>query len=125
MSIKFHDNSEAVLAALEDAIMNGLELGAGEIQSQAVQNSRVDTGKTRNSFRHRVKGSGTEFTAEIGSPDENAIWEEFGTGDYALNGNGRKGWHGKKPSRALWNAYVTKKNTVIRLLQRSISEKLK
>ena len=66
-----------------------------------------------------------ENTAYIGSNYENAIWEEFGTGEYALEGNGRRGgwhyeddngdWHftyGKTPNRALWNAYVTKKAAI-------------
>lgn len=126
MSIKFIDNSEAVKAALEQAVWAGLEEGAGEIESQTKTNSRVKTGKTKNSWTHNVKSSGdNEFTATIGSPDENAIWEEFGTGDHALYGNGRKGWKGKKPSRAFFHAYTSKKNTVIRLIQRKISQALK
>lgn len=126
MSIKFTDNTEAVKAALEQAIWAGLEEAAGEIESQTKTNTRVKTGKTKGSWAHRVQSSGNdEFTATIGSPDENAIWEEFGTGDYALNGNGRKGWKGKKPSRAFFHAYTSKKNTAIRLIQRKISQALK
>ena len=45
-----------------------------------------------------------EKKAVVGNPLENAIWEEFGTGQYALNGDGRKtpwyvpvdGYSGKK-----------------------------
>ena len=60
-----------------------------------------------------------QHEAIIGSSDQNAIWEEFGTGEHALQGNGRKGgwsyqdekgdWHyttGKKPSRAFFKAYT-------------------
>ena len=36
----------------------------------------------------------SKLEATIGNPMENAIWEEFGTGEYALNGDGRKGkWY--------------------------------
>ena len=32
------------------------------------------------------------MVATVGSPDEAAYWEELGTGEYALNKDGRKGW---------------------------------
>ena len=96
MSIKFTDNSEAVKAALEQAILAGLEEAAGEIESQTKRNSRVGQAcaPTKNSWQHRVEQKGEEYTATIGSDKENAIWEEFGTGEYALEGKGRKGaWY--------------------------------
>ena len=59
-----------------------------------------------------------EAQSVIGNPLENAIWEEYGTGEYALKGNGRKkpwvykdergNWHtthGKKPLRPLQKAF--------------------
>ena len=68
--------------------------------------------------------------ATVGSPLENAVWEEFGTGEYALNGDGRKGgWfyeddegkghftRGKKPRRALHRAFETKKTPLIKLAE--------
>lgn len=77
----------------------------------------------RNSWTYTVDESNGEAT--IGSPLENAIWEEFGTGQYALNGDGRKtpwvykddkgNWHrttGKQPRRALNNAYITLKSSL-------------
>ena len=108
-----------------------LEECAGELESQVKRNSRVDTGATKNSFQHKVVDS--EHTAYIGSNYENAIWEEFGTGEYALEGNGRKGgwvykdaegnWHkttGKKPSRAFWKAFTSMKNKIINRIQNSL-----
>ena len=116
--VKFEDYTIKVINAMEDKINAVLEECAGEIESQTKRNSRVKTGKTKNSFRHKVVDS--DHIAYIGSDDENAIWEEFGTGEYALEGNGRKGgWtyvdeegkghftHGKTPSRAFWNAYFS------------------
>ena len=126
--VEFQDFSIEVKAALNDAIIAALHESAGEIVSQTKRNSRVDTGKTKNSFAYRVDESAN--TAYMGSPDENAIWEEFGTGEHALKGNGRKGgwsyqdaqgeWHhtnGKKPSRAFWNAYSSLKNAIIQRFQ--------
>lgn len=127
-NVEFHDFSVKVMGEIDDRVNIVLEECAGELESQIKRNSRVDTGKTKNSFRHHVDDDA--HVAYIGSPDENAIWEEFGTGEYAINGDGRKGgWvyydekgerHftiGKKPSRAMWNAYSRMKNMIIRRIQ--------
>lgn len=128
MAVKFNDYSFKVMDAIDDKVLAVLEECAGELESQAKQNSRVKTGKTKGSFQHKVVDS--EQTAYIGSNEENAIWEEFGTGEYALKGNGRKGgWfyedekreghftHGKKPSRAFQKAYDSTKNKIINQIQ--------
>lgn len=132
-NVEFKDFSFEVKNAIGDGINAVLEECAGEIESQTKRNSRVKTGKTKNSFRHKVVDS--EHTAYIGSDDENAIWEEFGTGEYALNGDGRKGgWfyedeegnghftHGKPPSRAFWKAFNSLKNKIINHIQNSLKE---
>ena len=129
--VEFQDFSIKVKEAMDNRINAVLEECAGELESQAKRNTRVDTGKTKNSFQHKVVDS--EHIAYIGSDYENAIWEEFGTGEYALEGNGRKGgWvyvdekghghftHGKKPSRAFWKAYTSLKNKLIKRIQDSM-----
>lgn len=129
--VVFEDYTIEVQGAIDDKINIALEECAGELESQVKRNSRVDTGKTKNSFQHKVIDD--THTAYIGSNDENAIWEEFGTGEYALQGNGRKGgwsykdakgdWHhtyGKKPSRAFWKAFNSLKNKIINHLQNSL-----
>lgn len=128
MAVEFHDYTIKVIQAIDDRINVVLEECAGELEAQVKRNSRVDTGKTKNSFRHKVDDE--THTAYIGSADENAIWEEFGTGEHALEGNGRKGgWfyvdakdrghftRGKKPSRAFWKAYTSMKNKIIKRIQ--------
>lgn len=129
--IVFEDFSIQVKGAIDDKINIALEECAGELESQVKRNTRVATGKTKNSFRHHVDTD--SHVATIGSSEENAIWEEFGTGEYALHGNGRKGgWyyvdekgdghftHGKKPSRAFWNAYTALKAKIISHIQESL-----
>ncbi len=128
--IIFEDFTVEVQGAIDKNINIVLEECAGEVESAAKRNSRVKTGKTKNSFRHKVDTALHE--ASIGSSDENAIWEEFGTGEYALQGNGRKGgWvykdaageyhhtHGKTPSRALWKAFTALKGKIINKIQNS------
>lgn len=134
-NVTFEDYTMEVQAKIADCIEPALEECAGEVISQTKRNSRVDTGQTKNSFMHRVSGSvmAGEWRADMGSNHENAIYEEFGTGEYALEGKGRKGgwvykdaegdYHyttGKKPSRAFFKAYTALKNKIIKRLQDSL-----
>ena len=131
--IVFNDYSMQVKNAMDDKINAVLEECAGEIESQTKRNSRVDTGKTKSSFQHKIVDS--EHTAYIGSNYENAIWEEFGTGEHALEGNGRKGgWvyydeqgnrhftFGKTPSRAFYNAFTSLKASIIKRIENALKE---
>lgn len=131
--IQINDFSIKVSKIVDEKIVAVLEECSGELESQTKKNSRADTGKTRNSFRHEIVES--EKTAYIGSSEQNAIWEEFGTGEYALEDNGRKGgWfyvddegkghftYGKTPTRAFWNAYISKKNAIINRIRNAFKE---
>ena len=124
MSVKFEDNSVKVINAINEAVSNALEEVGGEMESQVKRNTKVKTGKTKASWTHQVDEHNK--VVYIGSNYENAIWEEFGTGIYAQNGKGRKDvpwtyqsedgkWHktkGKKPRRALQNAFNSMKNRI-------------
>lgn len=113
--VQFTDNHIQVINAIGDAVNAFLEEAAGELESQAMRNTRVDTGQTKGAWGHKLDESNHE--AVVGNTLENAIWEEFGTGEYALKGDGRKTpwvyqdvkgkWHrttGKRPSRAFQKA---------------------
>lgn len=90
-NVQFTDNSMSVKAEMNDAMIAFLYEAAGELEAQVKRNQRVgSTGQTKNSWTYVVDES--KGTAVVGNPLENAIWEEFGTGQYALNGDGRKGW---------------------------------
>lgn len=95
MSVQFEDNSIQVKAEMKREIIAVLHECAGEIVSQTKRNSKVGKvggGQTKGSWQYQVNENKLE--AVIGNPLENAIWEEFGTGEYALEGNGRKGgWY--------------------------------
>ena len=129
--VEFKDFTIEVQGAISDTINAKLEECAAEIESATKRNSRVATSQTKNSWQHHVNDE--THTATVGSSFENAIWEEFGTGEHALEGNGRKGgwsykddegkWHhtfGKKPSRAFHKAYTSLKNKIINYLQNSL-----
>ena len=123
MAIKFEDNTIKVINAMNAKINAVLEECSGELENAAKRNTRVDTGQTKGGWKHHVDDEKHEAT--IGNTEENSIWEEFGTGEYALKGNGRQGgWfyedeegnghftRGKKPSRAFWNAYTSLKTPI-------------
>lgn len=130
--VEFIDHTVKVTQALGNLAQQAVEEACGELESQVKRNTAVDTGQTKNSWTHSVRGSimAGEWRGTVGSPLQNAIWEEFGTGEYALNGNGRKGgwsyrdeegvWHhtyGKHPRRPFFRAYSTLKNRLIRHIQ--------
>lgn len=114
--IEFESNLKEVTSKIELEIYKALEEASGAVEKQVKQNQRVDTGQTKGSWNHYV--SAAKHEAYIGSNYQNAIWEEFGTGIHALNGNGRKTpWvytpdngrtfyrtKGKRPLRPLYRA---------------------
>jgi phosphotransferase system IIB component len=133
-NVTFEDYSIKCKEAISQNVEAALEEAAGELESAVKRNTRVDTGQLKNSWRHTVASDGEQHEAVIGSELENAIWEELGTGEHALNGDGRKGgWYyvdakgdghftrGKKPSRAFYKAFTALKAKLIQIIQ----EKLK
>lgn len=132
MALEFEDYSMQVKAALNNAIIAFLHEAAGEVESQVKRNTPVDTGQLKGSWDYKVDEHKGE--AVIGSPLENAIWNEFGTGQYALHGDGRKTpwkyqdvkgeWHrttGKRPQRSFHHAFEFLKPK----LQTAMANKLK
>lgn len=137
MSVVFKDFTKIVLDKIHTTGEQFLEEVGGEVESQTKRNTKVADdhgGKTKDSWEHIVNTDKMEV--QIGSRYKNALWEEFGTGIYALNGDGRKTkWVyknkkdgkfyatvGKKPRRALFRAYQSKKNAIIREARRRFKE---
>lgn len=83
---KFEDNSIKVTEALDKVGDQWLEDATRVLHRQVIQNTRVDTSQTKSSWKKVVEGD----KGIVGSTSENAIWEEFGTGHYAVEGNGRQ-----------------------------------
>lgn len=92
MSIEFEDYSFQVKGAINDAAKKWLEEASGEIESQAKRNMPAGQwyAQQKNAFEHKVNEAALEAT--IGNPMEEALWTEFGTGEFAVNGDGRKGY---------------------------------
>ena len=90
----FEDNMAKVLKATDDAIEAALLEAAAELVSQTARNTRVDTGELKGSWKANVSQTSDGYEAVIGSPLENAIWEEFGTGEHCLPESGKSGRKG-------------------------------
>lgn len=132
-TIIFQDYTQEVKSAIAGCAEAVLEECAGELESQVKMNTAVDTGQTKNSWQHKVFGSigAGRWEAEIYSEYENAIWEEFGTGEHAINGDGRKGgWRywsdklgrfvftrGKEARRPFHHAYTSLRDPIITHIQ--------
>lgn len=90
MGVTFEDNSENCKKAIKAIAISFLNDIGGEIRSIAQRNSRRKTSQTAGSYEYKVDEA--ELAVHIGSNYWNAIYEEFGTGERAINGDGRKGY---------------------------------
>lgn len=92
-AVTFRDLSLQVQAAIREHALTALETAANEMTSQVKRRTREPTAWPRD-----VKGSWNydidkdRLEARIGSPLQESYWEELGTGEYAINRDGRKGW---------------------------------
>ncbi len=86
--VEFENNILKVKAALDKTAERILIEAGTVIKSQAQQNTAVDSSHTKNAWSFVVNKS--EKSVTIGNSLENAVWEEYGTGEYALEGKGRK-----------------------------------
>lgn len=106
IEIRITDNSGEILKAFENQLAVALEAVATQAESHAKQvitdtlvyghidvtkygekdNSRVDTGRMRNSVAHTV----VNHDAYIGTNLEYAVYHELGTGVYASQPGGRQ-----------------------------------
>lgn len=87
MNIEIHDNSKEVSAAIQAALVRGLEKCGLVAEGYAKKLCPVDTGNLRNSITHVVDKE--EPAVYIGTNSEYGPYVELGTGIYAEGGGGR------------------------------------
>lgn len=134
MSVKFTDNRITAKKMLKEKAIQFLVESSELIVAQTARNTAVKTGELKRSWRTQIDNDNLE--AQVGSDLENAIWEELGTGEYALEGKGRKTpWvykdkvtgkfyktSGKKPKRALYKAFKSLRNTIVERAEKIMKE---
>ena len=93
-NVEFQDFSFEVKEALNSTSIGWLYTTANEIKSQAQRNCKTDyeEGGKQLKGSYDVKIDEAKGEAQVSSPMEAAYWEEWGTGEYAAHGDGRKGW---------------------------------
>ena len=128
LNVKMEDKSAEVMERFNQCLLSFLEEGAAEIESAAIANTPVgETEALKGGWDHQINMGKGE--AVIGNDAEHAIWLERGTGEYAINGDGRKGgWaytdangdthftYGNQPHRMLENAWNEKIDGVMNTL---------
>lgn len=121
-NIRFEDNSVQFLERFDDTCIGFLHEVKDSLVSQTQRNTPVKTGDLKRSFGEDSFVDESKLAAYIGSSKEYSVWVEKGTGEYAIEGNGRKGgWiykdddgklhktYGMKPKLMLYQAYISKR----------------
>ena len=92
MSVQFTDNSAQVKAALDAAVIAYLHEAGGELEAQTKRNMPSGQWFAQQKGQWAYKVDESKKEAVIGNPMEQSLWTEFGTGENAINGDGRKGY---------------------------------
>lgn len=97
----FKDNSKAGKAALKNATVEWLMQACMLVEGFAVNLVPVSTSKLKQSVSYQVDQD--ELTGYVGANTEYAVYVEFGTGEFAENGMGRKGGWVYKDPKGEWH----------------------
>lgn len=90
----FKDNSDKVMAELKKELIARVTQACMVVESQAKSIAPVGggTGQLRDSITHNVEEKDGEIIGQVGSSLMYAPYVEFGSGEFAENGQGRKGY---------------------------------
>jgi HK97 gp10 family phage protein len=129
----FSSNSPEIIRELDSCVEPALTKACMIIESQAKSLTPVETGALRDSMSHEVRVKDGEAVGVVGSPLKYAVYVEFGTGEFAENGAGRKGgWtystpdggfhktKGMRPRKMIRTAFKTKKADIVRVLEKEL-----
>lgn len=88
----FEDFTGEISKEIETIVLNWLEEASSELESQTIMKTGTGSYYREIASRWTHMVDKNKYEAIIGNPLENALWVEYGTGEYALNGDGRKGY---------------------------------
>lgn len=93
----FRDHSQGAKDAIQKATVRWLFEACVLVQGQAILLAPTQTARLKGSIDYQVDEG--ELVGYVGTNVEYAIYVEFGTGEFAENGRGRKGgWVYQDPS---------------------------
>lgn len=92
------DQIFAKIDGLTDGLEDKMKDVTNFVERVAREKAPKDTGRLKGSIENEVKQDGTTITGIVFTPVEYAPMQEFGTGLFAVNGDGRKtGWAYENP----------------------------
>lgn len=98
-SWEFVSYKDRVVNELDQVAVKAMTAILEMIKSAVKANAPTDTGQLRNSIDYQLKAVNGRVVGIVGSPLQYALYVEFGTGEFAENGGGRKGgWVYQDPS---------------------------
>lgn len=110
-SFKFNRNTKKAFEQIREGLALNTTKACMVVQGQAKLLAPVGTGELRDKIGWQLKKESDTITGQVGSPEMYAPYVEFGTGEFAENGQGRKGgwsyktpdgkWHSTKGSRPI------------------------
>lgn len=131
--MEFVDNSTKVKAEIEKKAIKALIKACMLVEGQAVALAPAKSGALRDNITYKVDEA--TLIGYVGTNVEYAIWIEFGTGEFAEKGDGRKGgwvyktpdgkWHftyGNKPKPYLRPAFRRNRKQIKAILASVMSE---
>jgi HK97 gp10 family phage protein len=84
------DATKAVIRDLQNAEIAFVTMAGGVIQAEMRARAAIDTGNMKNSVQTEAYVEDGKPTCETGPTADYAVYQEYGTGVYATNGNGRQ-----------------------------------
>lgn len=114
------DHSDEIIRKIDQRVQAGLTACGIQAEGYAKDNvaaaGRIDTGALRNHISYRVQ----DDKCYVGSPQDYAIYNEYGTGIYAADGRGRKSPWAYKDARGHWHR--TRGMKPIHFLKKALQE---
>lgn len=98
----FKSNKSRVQEEMKQASEAGLDSALLMIQAAVKAGTPVMTSSLRNSINKKIQHLGYVIEGQVGTPLMYGIYVEFGTGEFAENGNGRQGGWVYQDSSGEW-----------------------
>ena len=130
------DKLLAKLNKIDDNLQNKMLKAAEFVEGEAREKAPKRTGNLKGSFESKVERTGTEIISTVYTPVDYAAYQEFGTGLFAVNGDGRKtSWayedeqtgelvwtRGNRPHPFMGPALRENKDVVMQLLKGALND---
>lgn len=123
---KFIDNSDEIKRNIKAISEKAMLSACLVVEASAKSNAKVGSGELRDTITHNISQQNDQLIGQVGSPAMYAPYVEFGTGEFAENGNGRKGgWTYRTPAGEFYFTFGMKPDPFLRPAFRDNKENIK